>query len=492
MINISEFEVLLKIEATAIISKSLRFDLGIKYNYAKSLINLGYVPPVFVQDYLEHVNVFNSFYEEEPLKRSPDDFVTAFDRLIQSIKVDGYQESEDKIYITAEGELANGAHRVSTLAALGRQVIVHEISENVEVYDFEYFHKKKLSENVSDRGIIGSLENESNIRLLIVYPVVPNQFDGEIEFQISKRGSLFFKKWLPGNLNLITNIKLINYYIHGDQNHLDWVGDFSNKFRGIQRHAEESMGSGRIRIYLIKDISDEDFLNLKADLRSTLRVGNFSLHGADSIEETQAVIQAVCHPESLMCAKQGLNAASLNLVVWLKEMSHAISADPGVRNKFCIGGSGPLGAFGAREIFDLDLLTELPLDTFRTNSFVSFHDIREIPYVSSILELLIDPEKHFYFLGFKFIAVSELKKMKSIRKESKDVYDLRLIDGVMTSKTFWNSAMSLGSNQLKTLIYWRLRHRLNKTLTSAKVLLLRHQKLVKILKKLKALLTFRL
>ncbi len=492
MINISEFEVLLKIEAAAIISKSLRFDLGIKYNYAKSLINLGYVPPVFVQDYLEHVNVFNSFYEEEPLKRSPDDFVIAFDKLIQSIKVDGYQESDDKIYITADGELTNGAHRVSTLAALGRQAIVHKITDSAEVYDFEYFHKKRLSENASDRGVVGSLENELNVRLLIVYPVVPNQFDREIESQISKRGSLFFKKRLSGNLNLITNIKLINYYIHGDQNHLGWVGDLSDKFSGIQRHAEESMGSGRIRFYLIKNISDKDFLNLKSDLRSTFGVGNYSLHGADSIEETQAVIQTVCHPESLVCAKQGLNTASLNLVVWLKEMSHSMSAVPGVRNKFCVGGSGPLGAFGVRKIFDLDLLTELPLDTFRTNSFVSFHDIRDVPYVSSILELLLDPEKHFYFLGFKFIALSELKKMKSNRKESKDIYDVRLIEGIMTSKTFWNSAMSLGSNQLKTLIYWRLRHRLNKTLTSAKVLLFRHQKLVKILKKLKALLTFRL
>ena len=123
--KICELEVILKVDASTIISRSIRFDLGIKYNYAKSLINLGYVPTVYVQDYLKHINSFNSFNEEIPNKKSPDDFIKSFDILIESLKNNGYQESEDKIFTTTEGELLNGAHRVSTLAALGREVNVH-------------------------------------------------------------------------------------------------------------------------------------------------------------------------------------------------------------------------------------------------------------------------------------------------------------------------------------------------------------------------------
>ena len=488
--KICELEVILKVDASTIISRSIRFDLGIKYNYAKSLINLGYVPTVYVQDYLKHINSFNSFNEEIPNKKSPDDFIKSFDILIESLKNNGYQESEDKIFTTTEGELLNGAHRVSTLAALGREVNVHEIGGDAELYDFEFFQKKGLLENVSDRAIVGSLELEPAVRLLIVYPVVPNQFEPQIESQISKLGTLFFKKLVPANFNLITNIKLINYFIHGDQNHLAWVGSSSDKFSGIRRHAEESMGTGRIRFYLIKNISDENFLHLKDDLRKIIGVGNYSLHGTDSFQETQDVIHAVCHPESLRCAKKNLNLASLMLADWLKEMSYALNADTRVRANFCVGGSGPLGAFGARQVSDLDLLSEKPLEALQNISFVSFHDVSDVPYESSVMEFLIDPEKYFYFLGFKFISVNELKKMKLNRKETKDIHDLRLLEEILDPKNLWNGLLSRTVNRLTILVYWRIRHRFKKFITSIKILLLKRRRLAQIVKKLRSLLKF--
>lgn len=489
--KICEPEVFLKVDASKIISRSIRFDLGIKYNYAKSLINLGYVPTVYVQDYLQHINSFNSFNEEIPNKKSPDDFIESFDSLIESLKKNGYQESEDKIFTTIEGELLNGAHRVSTLAALGREVNVHEVAGDTELYDFEFFQKKGLPENVSDRGIIGSLEFETGVRLLIVYPVVPNQFESLIESQISKLGTLFFKKLVPANFNLINNIKLINYFIHGDQNHLAWVGSSSDKFSGIRKHAEGSMGTGRIRFYLIKNISDDNFLHLKDELRKIFGVGNYSLHGTDSFQETQDVIHAVCHPESVRCAKRNLNLASFKLADWLKEMTYSLNANNLHRANFCVGGSGPLGAFGVRQISDLDLLSSMRLETFQNNSFVSFHDVSSVPYESSVMEFLLDPDKHFYFLGFKFISLGELKKMKLNRKETKDIHDLRLLEEIIAPKNFWNGLFSWTANRLTTLVYWRVRHRFNKSITAIRILLLKHRQLAKILKKLRSLLTFR-
>jgi hypothetical protein len=319
---------------------------------------------------------------------------------------------------------------------------------------------------------------------------VPNQFEPQIESQISKLGTLFYKKLIPANFNLITNIKLINYFIHGDQNHLAWVGSSSDKFSGIRRHAEESMGSGRIRFYLIKNISDKNFLTLKDDLRKNFGVGNFSLHGTDSLQETQDLIHAVCHPESFRCAKKNLNSASYRLADWLKEMTFTLSADTKVREKLCVGGSGPLGAFGARQISDLDLLSEMPLKALQNNSFVSFHDVSNVPYESSVTEFLIDPEKHFYFLGFKFISVNELKKMKLNRKETKDIHDLRLLEEILDPKNLWDGLLSWTVNRLTTLVYWRVRHRFKKSMTSIKILLPQRRQLAKLLKKLKSLLKY--
>jgi hypothetical protein len=482
--------VVLKVKASEIIGNSSRFDLGVKYNYAKSLVNLGYVPSVYVQDYLEHINCFNSFYESEPIKKSPNDFIKAFDSLIQSLIKNGFHETQNKILITNEGELINGAHRVSAAAALDSEIEVHIVQEKDEVYDFAYFQGKNLSENVSDRGAIGTLEIESDTRLLIVYPVVSNRFESEIEIQIAKRGMLFYKKLVPANFNLISNIKLLNYYIYGDVNHQAWIGTASNMFRGIQAHAQNSMGSGKIRFYLIRNISNEDFLQLKSDLRKLFGVDNFSLHGTDTFSETQDVIRTVCHSESLKCAKASLKPATLKLAGWLKELAGSIEDNRSIKSHFCIGGSGSLAAFGARQISDLDLLSERTLEDFQKIGFVSFHNLDEIPYPSKVREYLIDPEKHFYFLGFKFISVRELQKMKMKRRETKDLYDLRLLEEIIERKTWSSNILTWSRNRLLTMIYWGIRHYVRTFLLASKLFLARSPHLMKLLKKIKSFLKF--
>jgi hypothetical protein len=314
---------------------------------------------------------------------------------------------------------------------------------------------------------------------------VPNQFESEIESEIEKNGTIFFKKFIPANFNLIRNIKVLNYFIHGSSGHENWIGTYSDKFSGINSHAENSMGLGRLRFYLIKRISNEDFLHLKSNLRDLFGLGNYSLHGADSLSETQDVMRTVCHPESLKCAKNPTSQATLKLAGWLKELDSAIKNNMAEKSEYCVGGSGPLGAYGARQISDLDLLSDKDQESLQSISFISFHKVGEVPYPSKLGEYIHDPEKFFYFLGFKFVSLKELLIMKQNRLEPKDVYDSRLIREIVGNRSWQNGLFTWTTNRLITMIYWGFRHRIKRTEASGKAFLVQYPRLTKALKKIR-------
>jgi hypothetical protein len=65
---------------------------------------------------------------------------------------------------------------------------------------------------------------------------------------------------------------------------------------------------------------------------------------------------------------------------------------------------------------------------------------------------------------------------------------LRLLEEIIDSKSFWTGLLNWIVNRLTVLVYWRARHRFNKTMTSVKLSLLQYRLLAKILKRLKSML----
>jgi hypothetical protein len=167
----------------------------------------------------------------------------------------------------------------------------------------------------------------------------------------------------------------------------------------------------------------------------------------------------------------------------LKELSENLKHNGHTDYRFCIGGSAPLATFGVRPISDLDLLSEEFQDSFRNLTFVSFHNTDEIPYPSKISEYFIDPEKHFYFLGFKFVSLKETLIMKQNRLEPKDVFDSRLIQEIIGKKTWRNDLANWATNRLLIICYWGIRNRWNKLINGAKKRLMQFPRLTNALKK---------
>jgi hypothetical protein len=425
------YDLIVKIQARQIIAMSNRIDLGIKINYAQTFVEIGYVPTEYYRDYLEHINSFNSFKEDSPKKNGPHDFIQAYNSLIKNIKKDGLHVNEERIMLTKSGELINGAHRVSVAAALNLEVEVELTDYENEVYNFDFFQSKKLSQRALDNSALSQIKLNSEMKLIIVWPVANKITSNEIENMITRKGTIFYRKKLPSDLNLILNLKMINYFMHQNPENRNWTGDSTNFFNGIREHAKKSYadGSGEIRIYLVSKISNENLLDLKEQLRSIVNRGNYAVHSSDSIEESIDVLQTINHDLSLECARSNNLTKFPKMVEWLSLLNEEISRTRQNKNKICIGGSGPLGALGLRKINDLDIIQNPSFQYFSNLSFVSNHDISDFHYGSSLSEFNWDPSKNFSYLGFKFISLAELKKMKQLRNEiPKDSRDLKIID----------------------------------------------------------------
>jgi hypothetical protein len=109
------------VNAAEIVRRSVRPDLVLKFTYAKTRLTGG-DSSWATQAYLENIKAFNGFYEEEPRKTTPLDFVQAFDQLLPSFREHGFGPDFPPVAISPSGELLDGAHRVATAAALGLAV----------------------------------------------------------------------------------------------------------------------------------------------------------------------------------------------------------------------------------------------------------------------------------------------------------------------------------------------------------------------------------
>jgi hypothetical protein len=444
----------MKIRASVISGQSNRFDLGTKIHYVKSMLSLGYVPEEVVNNYLSQIYSFNKFYESEPEKKGPMDFLDNFNELIVSMVSEGFRHNpDDPIMISENYELQNAAHRVAVASVLDLVIDVEISKSQFEIFDYNFFIQKQMPKNVLDASMLGSLLLKSNKHVLVVSGIVDESFDEEIENSIKNAATIFYVKKLILERNAVRLLKLLSYFIHGDNQHIEWVGNHADNFSGIRTHADKSIGKNKFRFYVINNISSQQLILLKSELRNLIGKGNFAIHATDSFSEARDILRLICHSESATLS-QFRKFHFTEIFEWIRKLRIETDLVGFDREDICIGGSGPLGAYGLRRISDLDIVCEdAPYYDSRLD-FVSWHSQLEVDYPSNRAEYLCNPQKTFFFLGFRFVSLSETKMMKKARNEPpKDPNDVariirfekqldnqfthRLISGVFSRRNFW-------------------------------------------------------
>lgn len=105
-----------------VMRKSLRFDLAFKVELARAWGDGNAAAIRRAEEaYLEMVRARNGFYERVPPKRTPSDFIDSFRAVAHSIRERGFDPESEPIPLDVNGEVVNGAHRLSACIAYGKK-----------------------------------------------------------------------------------------------------------------------------------------------------------------------------------------------------------------------------------------------------------------------------------------------------------------------------------------------------------------------------------
>lgn len=101
-----------------------RFDVIIKYMYAKSIVRK-LNTEVFKNFYKEHLRLWNGFKEyDNPNKNTFEAFDEEFKKIVNSFQINGFDSTISQIPALEGKYIVNGAHRLAAALATNNNVVI--------------------------------------------------------------------------------------------------------------------------------------------------------------------------------------------------------------------------------------------------------------------------------------------------------------------------------------------------------------------------------
>ncbi len=439
-----------RIQARELWQHNPRLDLGIKLNYAKSLLATGKEDVVSKEDYVMSIGAINGFFENNPMKNSPEDFLTTFNSLIWSLKNHGHLSSEGAIQVNEDYRLVTGAHRLSIATLLDIPIKIEFRKAEHEDFDKSFLSSRSLSTIALGRACLGMIEYRPRTRVIIVFPIA-KLYGAEIEKLIKGELKVMYEEELKIDFSTSFHLKKISYDLHSCSDDLkSWIGSELDDYSGIRGHALASGIQGIAKIYVFDETSPPKVREVKERIRRLMNIGNYSVHSTDSYAETLDILRICLNPISLEIVGRERNSAVKDLEIKLKKLNGFISQQGLDKDEFVISGSAPLAAKGLRKIQDLDII----LDKGNFNSKYSIPNgialSTETHYRKNFSELIYHPSNYFWYFGFKFVNLEETLAMKRSRNEfPKDYEDVALIE---KERDLGNKSQKIKSFKIKIQI----------------------------------------
>lgn len=260
-----------------------RFDLFAKLLYIKlrqsdknTAINI----------YGKHIKAFNPDLKEPGRmdKNGLDDFVNAFDFLIEDFKNNEFNDAISVIPVSENGTILDGSHRVSALAFYDKELTILQFEKVIPVcsFDYLYFKKRGLPESISDRIAYEALAYLDNIFIACIWPKIGALNEREFTHNyLEKHFEILYKKQLTMTLNSLGK------FIAEIYKEQDWVGDEHNGFKGANDKASHCYAmNGKVQFVFFKANSLEEVLQTKEEIRNHYNLGKHVIHITDNHQET--------------------------------------------------------------------------------------------------------------------------------------------------------------------------------------------------------------
>jgi hypothetical protein len=374
--------------------------------------------------YSRHIHAFSEGMYVEPEdqdKTSLDDFKKEFDDIRNDISLKGFDYKKSVVPVTESFRLLNGSHRVSSAILCSKNIVVVSLPLPVPCYDYKYFLDKGMKEADLEMAALEFLRCSKDCYVALVWPSAK----GENDFLDGSFNRLVYKKELSltslGRHNLITQV----------YKGAKWLGGVENNFSGAWGKINECFDSNnKVRVYVFQSDSLPDVVKIKEKIRDYFGIGNSSVHITDTKVEAEELGKILLNKNSIDFMNYALPWKYNFIGQSIEEaksyfLSHNIDTDSVVFDSGSV-----LSLYGLRDTNDIDILS---IENIYSSPF-DLHD-EEISYHNKRKEdLIYDPENFFYFMGLKFLSLSQIRAMKKNRRTLKDLDDLVLIDNLKSKK----------------------------------------------------------
>jgi len=403
-----------------------RFDLMAKYLYIKSY-DKKYNTKFFIDLYHKHLITFNNCYElpdmtsnEEIKKENINDYINNFNKLIDDMKINGYNE-DYSIPIGVNNIIINGAHRLVTSYYYNIEPTIKKINMmGCDAYNFDFFKNRidnpSLDDIYSDTMALEYIKHNKNIRSMILYPIT--NINQQLINMINQYGYIYYIKSVELNKKGVRN--LIKEAYRGES----WIGGmFPSDYSADEKKNLCFSKSNKTTILLIEMNDLNKLIELKEKCRMIYNIGKHSLHISDFTKDTFRIASSLLNENSIHFLNNGINDISDNTKRLLVDYFNKLDNN---NEDYCLTSSLIMEMYGLRVAKDIDYLQK---DDIKLNlKDVGIHDgIWEKYYGIHKDEIIYDPNNYFYLNGFKFATLDIIKKMKMNRGEPKDLQDLKLI-----------------------------------------------------------------
>jgi hypothetical protein len=373
--------------------------------------------------YLESIRAFNGGYEHCPSdgipKNSLDDFINSFDKLIETIKRDGFDVTRGVIPIQKNGDISDGAHRLAICAALGINIEV-EVNENHDAWLYSFFLQRGMNKRIMDYGALEYVKLNPNAYIVNLHSVTNPQNDNEVIRILEKYGFVYYKRNVKLSLNGYANLKKISY--GSFWNNEQWIGTPENGFAGALDHAKHTTGEYPCRVFVFVCDNLEKVLRAKAEIRAIYNIGNYSVHINDTHEEAIWLAETYFNENSLFWVKnRPLGYEDKIFDDHIEYFKQAIFERGGNADDYCVIGSAPLNAYGITHTNKIEYVTSSIISP--QDDAIIHREIDPVVNGSLVENIVTNPIFYFYYHGIKVCSIPTIFKIKIRRGKKGDFID---------------------------------------------------------------------
>jgi len=267
-----------------------RFDLFAKIAYIKYRRTN---PEYAIRIYSNHIKAFNPDLKEPGRKdkNGIEDFIVAFDKLIDHFKEFEFDKNISLIPVSESGEILDGSHRVAALAYFNKKVDIIKFKgvQPVATFNYVYFIKKGLPINIADLITYEGIHFSNDTYVACLWPKLG-----------SKKNRFFALNYFNEHFQILyiknakMSLKNLGVFMYEIYKHQEWVGTNKDGFAGSRDKALKCFGGNKLTQFIIfKSSSLEKVLKAKETIRSHYNLEKHALHITDNDEETKEIAELI-------------------------------------------------------------------------------------------------------------------------------------------------------------------------------------------------------